>query len=115
MSEKVIRMLIDTEEFKHKLNNSKYYGTEVWDDICNMLAECKSHTPNTKNNDNKCCPYYTLIMETRYLSDAEMCKIYKLTGKIKRSTDYWVGHCMGTKEVEECHCDGLKEECDHKK
>jgi len=29
MSEKVMRMLIDTEEFKHKLNNSKYYDTEV--------------------------------------------------------------------------------------
>ena len=42
--------LIDTEEFKHKLNNSKYYGTEAWDDICNMLYECKSKTLKTEDN-----------------------------------------------------------------
>ena len=31
--------IIDAEEFKHKLNNSKYYGGKVWKDILNMLEE----------------------------------------------------------------------------
>ena len=109
-------MLIEIEEFKHKLNNSKYYGTEVWDDICNMLSECTSYTLNTEEDDNdKGCPYYTTRMETRYLSDAEMCEVYRLTGQIKRSAECTVGHCMGTKNMIECHCGGLKEECDHKR
>lgn len=109
-------MLIDTEEFKHKLNNSKYYGTEVWNDVCDMLAECTSYTLNTEYNDddNKCCPYYTTNTETRRLSDAEMCAMYKLTGKVMRSVDREIGHCMGTKNMIECYCDGLKERCDHK-
>ena len=75
-----MRMLIDTEEFKHKLNNSKYYGTEVWDDICNMLSDCTSYTLNSyedeiesKYHDSKYCKYYTTRTETRFLSDAEMC------------------------------------------
>lgn len=108
-------MLIDTEEFKHKLNNSKYYGTEVWDDICNILSECASYTLNAEeDNDNVYCPYYATSIETRRLSDAEMCEVYKLTGKIKLSAEYTVGYCMGTREMEECHCDGLKERCEHK-
>lgn len=107
-------MLIDTEEFKHKLNNSKYYGTEVWNDICDMLAECKSHIPNYEEEDDIYCRYYTTNTETRRLSDAEMCVMYKLTGKIKRTAEYTVGHCMGTKNMIECYCDGLKERCDHK-
>ena len=106
--------LIDTEEFKHKLNNSKYYGTEVWNDICDMLAECKSHTPNYEEEGEIYCPYYTTRMETRRLSDIEMCEVYRLTGKIKRTAEYTVGHCMGTRELDECHCDGLKERCEHK-
>lgn len=43
-------MLIDTEDFKHKLNNSKYYGTDVWSDICDMLAECKTINPDNRFN-----------------------------------------------------------------
>ena len=70
---------------------------------------------NTKeDNDDIHCPYYTSRMETRYLSDAEMCLLYKLTGKIKRSAEREIGHCMGTKNAIECHCDGLKEKCEHK-
>lgn len=107
-------MLIDTEEFKHKLNNSKYYGTEVWDDICNMLSECTSYTLNAEEEDNTYCPYYTTRTETIYLSDAEMCEVYRLTGKLMRSVDREIGHCMGTKNMIECYCDGLKERCDHK-
>lgn len=106
-------MLIDTEEFKHKLNNSKYYGTEVWDDICNMLSECKSYTSNYKE-ESEICPYYTTRMETRYLSDADMCELYRLTGKLMHSVDREIGHCMGTKNAIECYCDGLKEMCDHR-
>ena len=107
--------LIATEEFKHKLNNSKYYGTEVWDDICNMLSECTSYTLDAKeNDDSKYCKYYTTRIETRFLSDAEMCRVYKLTGKIMRSAEREIGRCMGTREMEECHCDGLKERCEHK-
>lgn len=34
--------LIDAEEFKHKLNNSKYYGRKVWKDILNMLDDCET-------------------------------------------------------------------------
>ena len=108
-------VLIDTEEFKHKLNNSKYYGTEVWDDICNMLSECTSYTLNAKQDDDKkYCPYYTTRMETRRLSDAEICKVYMLTDKVKHTAEYTVGHCMDTRELDECHCDGLKERCEHK-
>ena len=110
-----MRMLIDTEEFKHKLNNSKYYGTEVWDDICNMLSECTSYTLDTEEEDDDIyCRYYTTNTETRRLSDAEMCAMYKLTGKIMLSVDREIGHCMGTKNMIECYCNGLKERCDHK-
>ena len=35
-------MLIDTEDFKHRINNSDLYGTEAWDKVMNMLAECES-------------------------------------------------------------------------
>ena len=108
-------MLIDTEEFKHKLNNSKYYGTEVWDDICNMLSECTSYTLNTEeDDDNRYCPYYTTRMETRILSDEEICEVYRLSGQIKRTAEYTVGYCMGTRELDECYCNGLKERCEHK-
>ena len=107
--------LIDIEEFKHKLNNSKYYDTEVWDDICNMLSECTAYILNTEeDNDKIYCPYYTTRMETRMLSDAEMCKVYMRTGKVMRTIEQEIGCCMGTKEIEECHCDGLKERCNHK-
>ena len=67
-----------------------------------------------EDNDDIHCPCYTLRTETRYLSDAEMCELYKLTGKIKRSAKREIGYCMGTREIEECHCHGLKERCDHK-
>lgn len=110
-----MKMLIDTEEFKHKLNNSKYYGTGVWDDICNMLSECASYTLDTgEEDDDIYCRYYTTRMETRYLSDAQMCEVYRHTGKLMRSVDQKIGHCMGTKNMIECHCDGLKERCEHK-
>lgn len=108
-------MLIDTEEFKHKLNNSKYYGTEVWNDICDILSECTSYTLDTKEEDDDIyCPYYTINIETRLLSDAQMCELYKLTGKVMRSAEQRIGYCMGTKNMIECYCDGLKERCDHK-
>ena len=108
--------LINAEEFKRKLNNSKYaYNKELWDDICNMLSECTSYTPNAEEGNDKIhCPYYTTRMETRYLSDAEMCKVYALTGKVMRSAEQKIGYCMGTKDCEECHCNGLEKKCEHK-
>ena len=107
--------LIDTEEFKHKLNNSKYYGTEVWDDICNMLAECTSYTLDTaEDNDNIYCPYYTTSTETITLSDSQRFEIYTLTGKYRRTVEKRIGRCMGTRDLDECHCNGLKARCEHK-
>ena len=35
-------MLIDTEEFKHKLNNSDLYGTDAWAKVLDILAECET-------------------------------------------------------------------------
>ena len=34
--------LIDAEEFKHKINNSELYGTDVWAKVLDMLAECET-------------------------------------------------------------------------
>ena len=57
--------LIDAEEFKHKINNSELYGTDVWAKVLDMLAECetrnstietaiKDYYESTKsNNTNK--------------------------------------------------------------
>lgn len=67
-----------------------------------------------QQEEDEGCPYYTTRMETRYLSDAQMCKVYALTGKVMRSAEQKIGHCMGTKNMIECYCDGLKERCDHK-
>lgn len=36
--------LIDAEELKHKINTSKYYGTEAWCDILDMIADCETQT-----------------------------------------------------------------------
>lgn len=33
---------IDTEQLKHDLNNSVYYGTDAWDAFCNMIDKCDS-------------------------------------------------------------------------
>lgn len=35
-------MQIELEELKHKINNSKYYGTDVWRDILDMANDCES-------------------------------------------------------------------------
>ena len=35
-------MLIELEELKHKINNSKYYGTDAWRDILDMAVDCDS-------------------------------------------------------------------------
>lgn len=32
-------ILIDAEELKHRVNNSKYYGTERQRDFCDMITE----------------------------------------------------------------------------
>lgn len=34
--------LIDAEELKHRVNNSKYYGTERQRDFCDMIAESET-------------------------------------------------------------------------
>ena len=33
-------MLIDFEDIKHKLNNSKWYGTQAWYEILNIIGDC---------------------------------------------------------------------------
>ena len=33
-------MLIDFEEVKHKLNNSRWYGTQVWYEILDIIGDC---------------------------------------------------------------------------
>lgn len=33
-------MLIDFEEIKHKLNSSKWYGTQAWYEILNIIGDC---------------------------------------------------------------------------
>lgn len=33
-------MLIDFEEVKHKLNNSKWYGTQAWYEILDIIGDC---------------------------------------------------------------------------
>lgn len=35
-------MLIELEELKHKINNSKWYGTDAWKDILDMAADCET-------------------------------------------------------------------------
>lgn len=56
--------LIDAEEFKHKLNNSKYYGGKVWKDILNMLDDCK--TISVSDVIEKTVPQPTRLPERRY-------------------------------------------------
>lgn len=34
--------IIDAEELKHILNNSKYYGTKAGNDFADMIAECET-------------------------------------------------------------------------
>ena len=34
--------LIDSEELKHRVNNSKYYGTERQRDFCDMITESET-------------------------------------------------------------------------
>lgn len=34
--------LIDAEEFKHKINNSELYGTDMCEKVLDMLAECET-------------------------------------------------------------------------
>lgn len=34
--------LINSEELKHRVNNSKYYGTERQRDFCDMIAESET-------------------------------------------------------------------------
>ena len=38
-------MLIDFEELKHKVNSSKWYGTEAWYEILNIISDCEDKTP----------------------------------------------------------------------
>lgn len=33
-------MLIDFEDIKHKLNNSKWYGTQAWYEILDIIGDC---------------------------------------------------------------------------
>jgi len=33
-------MLIDFEDIKHKLNNSKWYGTQAWCEILDIIGNC---------------------------------------------------------------------------
>ena len=33
-------MLIDFEEIKHRLNNSKWYGTQAWYEILDIVSDC---------------------------------------------------------------------------
>ena len=33
-------MLIDFEEVKHKLNSSKWYGTQAWYEILDIIGDC---------------------------------------------------------------------------
>ena len=34
-------MLLDFEEIKNKVNNTKWYGTEAWYDILDAIADCE--------------------------------------------------------------------------
>ena len=34
-------MLLEFEEIKHRLNKSKWYGSEAWWDILNIISECE--------------------------------------------------------------------------
>lgn len=42
LSEKKLIRLIDAEELKHILNNSKYYGTKIGNAFADMITECKT-------------------------------------------------------------------------
>ena len=33
-------MLIDFEDIKHKLNSSKWYGTQAWYEILDIIGDC---------------------------------------------------------------------------
>ena len=52
---KLIR-LIDAEELKHILNNSKYYGTKTGNAFADMITECKTIEARKKG---KWLPSYT--------------------------------------------------------
>lgn len=65
--------IIDAEEFKHKLNNSKYYGGKVWKDILNMLDDCKTITVSIE----KAAPPPTRLPEGRWYVTAGGAIVYE--------------------------------------
>ena len=58
------------------------------------------------------CECYRITEETRYLTDFEQGIIFAKTGKRISKEKVKVAHCWGTKECEECKCEGDRRKCD---
>lgn len=98
---------MDNKAFENELidllyNKGIILTEEEADDILNtLLAEGYIIS---KEEDDDTCPYYTV--STIQVSSA-LHPFQIITKKIAR--------CMGTKEMDECSCEGLKSKCDRDK
>ena len=60
--------------------------------------------------DNTCHCYHT-IEKTKHLTEFEQGLRFALTGKIITEEQIETGACWGTREIEECTCNGDRSRC----
>lgn len=58
------------------------------------------------------CSCYHIAEETKYLSEFEQGVRFAKTGKRITKEKVKVAHCWGTKDCEECKCEGDRRKCD---
>ena len=77
---------IDAEELKHRLNNSKYYGTKAGNAFADMIAECESIVKEINYVD--CSDALLKMWMDDVLTDGEYSRIMeKLNRWEKEKTD----------------------------
>lgn len=79
--EKKLIRLINAEELKHILNNSKYYGTKTGNAFADMITECKTIEVRKKG---------------RWLDTREYCGEFTCSnchGFNRNNSDKWCRHC----------------------
>ena len=59
------------------------------------------------------CPYYRVRTVKRYLNEYEKGVYFGYYGVRKDCIEKGEPYCMGTRELESCHCGGNKEKCEY--